>query len=217
MVLRCFDDIKLVEKTVAFGFLAVKMSWILNQKHIPTQEQSPTQKAVFHPIILFLTEKVGANVLAHWHTFHKKRYTKSTKHLNHQHLHALHNGITCLMRFPPQILLRGHGRIDSPSHERPPSPPGAAGPRNGGLARLPNAVVFCLGSRSPRPSHRQKPNGTKGRKIRRQFWCLKSQSIENCGHSKSSLDLMNIVVLRCLEVIELAEKAMSTTVAVQMI
>ena len=28
VVLRCFDDIELVERTVAFGFLAVKMSWI---------------------------------------------------------------------------------------------------------------------------------------------------------------------------------------------
>ena len=31
VVLRCFDDIELVERTVAFGFLAVKMSWTINQ------------------------------------------------------------------------------------------------------------------------------------------------------------------------------------------
>jgi len=30
VVLRCFDDIELVERIVAFGFLAVKMSWIIN-------------------------------------------------------------------------------------------------------------------------------------------------------------------------------------------
>ena len=50
MVLRCFDDIELVERTVAFGFLAVKMTWNFKPKHIPTQEQSPTQKSLFHPI-----------------------------------------------------------------------------------------------------------------------------------------------------------------------
>ena len=43
----CFDDIELVEKTVAFGFLAVKMSWIKNKTYTPTQEQSPTKSLYF--------------------------------------------------------------------------------------------------------------------------------------------------------------------------
>ena len=119
------------------------------------------------------------------------------------------------MRFPHQILLRGHGPFCY-VHPRSPSPEGAARPRNRGLARLPNAAVFCLRSRGPRPSRRQNPT-ERTEKTMRQFWCLKSQSFENCGYSISSMDLTNTAVLRCLEVIELAEKAMSTTVAVQMI
>ena len=114
------------------------------------------------------------------------------------------------MRFPHQILLRGHGQLH-PSHPRLPSPRGAAGPRNRGQTRLPSAAVFCLRSRQAAGKTQQ----NELRKTMRQIWCLKS--FENCGHSISSPDLMNSVVLRCLEVIELAEKAMSTTVAVQMI
>jgi len=69
--------------------------------------------------------------------------------------------------------------------------------------------VFCLKSRGPRQTQ------TKGRNFGENFGAS-SQSLENWGHS-TSVDLTNTVVLRRLEVIELAEKAMSTTVAVQMI
>ena len=64
--------------------------------------------------------------MAHWHTFHKKWYTKSTKHLNHQHLHALHNGIRRPHEVSPpissseatalEVILRMHGclRLEEP-------------------------------------------------------------------------------------------------------
>ena len=71
----------------------------------------------------------------------------------------------------------------------------------------------------PRPeaNPQAEPNGTNWEKVWENFGCLKSRSFGNFGHSISSMDLTNTVVLRCLEVIELAEKATSTTVAVQMI
>ena len=84
--------------------------------------------------------------------------------------------------FPTNILLWGRGYL-RPSHPRPPSPSGAAWPQSRGLWRLPRAAVCCLGSRSPRPSRRQNPN--EGRKFLRKFWCLKSRSLGNCGHSKT--------------------------------
>ena len=56
----------------------------------------------------------------------------------------------------PKILLRGCSCLCS-SHPRSPWPRGAARPRNRGLRRLPNAAVFCLRSRGPRPSRRQNP------------------------------------------------------------
>ena len=131
----------------SFYFILFLQSKLLRYR----QRHNPDQKELY-------TEQVGANVLAHWHTFHKKWYTKSTKHLNHQHLHALHNGIPRHHEVSlPDILLRGHGRIPSPPHARPPSPRGAVGPPNRGLLGLPSAAAFCLGSRSPRPSHRQNP------------------------------------------------------------
>ena len=83
----------------------------------------------------------------------------------------------------PNILLRGHDPI-CPPHPRPPSPPGAAGPRNRGLPRLPCAAVCCLGSRSPRPGRRQNPKERRGEKLWRKFGHLKSQSVGKCGHSK---------------------------------
>ena len=58
-------------------------------------------------------------------------------------------------------------------------------------------VQRCLasGSRGPMAQARQaEPNGTKGeKKTLREFWHLKSGSFGNCGHSKSSLDLRNIM------------------------
>ena len=91
----------------------------------------------------------------------------------------------------PPILVRGHGP-HCPAHPLSPWPRGAARPRNRGLRQLPRAAVCCLG--------------------RKKMWHLKSQSFGTCGHSKSSLDLRNIVVLRCLEDIELVEKTVACIV-----
>ena len=68
----------------------------------------------------------------------------------------------------------------------------------------PLSAARCSGvwPREPQPEAkpRAEPNGTKGRKIRRNvFWC----------HSISSLDLTNTVVLRCLEDIELVQKTVA--------
>ena len=70
--------------------------------------------------------------------------------------------------FLPNILLRGHNCFCS-LHPRLPSPPGAAGPRNRCLWRLPRAAVCCLRSRGPRQATgRTQPN--EGEEIRRKFW-----------------------------------------------
>ena len=86
-------------------------------------------------------------------------------------------------KFPTNILLRGHGHFCS-AHPRPPSPPGAARPRNRGLRRLPCAAVFRLRSRSPRPSHGQNPTEWRGENLWEIFGHLKSRSFGNFGHSK---------------------------------
>ena len=53
----------------------------------------------------------------------------------------------------------------------------------------------------------QNPNGTKGRKISEKILgTSRVKVLENCGTSKSSLDLRNIVVLRCPGDIELVQK-----------
>ena len=136
-----------------------------------------------------------------------------SKNLNHQHLHftfpSQRNPIPQEV-FPPQILLRGHGCLCS-VHPRPPRPPGAAPPRRRGLCGLPSAAVCSLGSpRTRGQAAGQNPNGTKGRKtLRKNLGTSKVKVLENCGHSKSSMDLRNIVCLRCLEDIELVEKTVA--------
>ena len=82
----------------------------------------------------------------------------------------------------PRILLRGHG-LYRPSHPRPRSPRGAAGPRNLGRCRLPNAAVFCLGSCGPRPSRRQNPTEGRRKTLRKVLVSQKSK-FWNFGHSK---------------------------------
>ena len=111
----------------------------------------------------------------------------------------------------PNILLRGHG-CTRPSHPRPPSPRGAAGPRNRGLRGLPRAAV-CLGSRSPRPSHRQNPTERRGEKFSENLGASKVEVLEIVATQKSSLNLRNIVVLKmfsgCFYDIELVEKTVA--------
>ena len=86
---------------------------------------------------------------------------------------------------------------------------------------LPSRAAKCSGvsPREPRPeaSHGQNPTERRGEKFWDNFGASRVKVFGNCGHSISSMDLTNTMALRCLEVIELAEKAMSTTVAVQMI
>ena len=121
-------------------------------------------------------------------------------------------------RFPPSNpASRGHGRR-SPAHPPLPWPRWAARRRKRGLAGLRSAAVWRLGSRRPRapkPAGRT-PTERKGRKIPRKFWHLKSGSFGNCGHSNSSLNLRNIVVLRCLEAIEFLEKTVAFAILVKM-
>ena len=75
-------------------------------------------------------------------------------------------------------------------HPRPPSPRGAAGPRNRGLCGLPCAAVFGLGSRSPRQAmgRTQRNEGEE-----------KSQSFGNLGHSEI---LPEIQEHCCFELVE---------------
>ena len=101
--------------------------------------------------------------------------------------------------FPTDILLRGHGPSRS-VHPRPPSPPGAAGPRNRCLRRLPSAAVCGLGSHGPRPSRRQNPTERRGENSEKIPGTSKVKVFGNCGHSIFSVDLTNTAVLRCLEV-----------------
>ena len=82
--------------------------------------------------------------------------------------------------------------------------------------RMRSAAACRLGSHA-RGKAAGKPNGTKGEKNSETMLVPQKSNFGNCGQSISSLDLTNTVVLRCLEVIELAEKAMSTAGAVQMI
>ena len=93
------------------------------------------------------------------------------------------------------IPLRGHSRI-CPLHPRPPSPPGAAGPRNRGLCGLPSAAVFRLGSRGPRPSHTQNPTERGGEKFWENFGASKVKVLEIVATQKPCLDLRNVVLLR---------------------
>ena len=139
-------------------------TWTINVVH---KQQHPTSVQMF------------------WHAFQKIMKTISTKNLNHRHLNSLPLTTESqgLKRFPHQILLRGHGWF-CPSHPRPPSPPGAAGPRNRGRCGLPSAAVFGLGTGGPEAKPRAEPNGTKGRKFGESCWCLKSRSFGNFGHSK---------------------------------
>ena len=75
----------------------------------------------------------------------------------------------------PWILVRGHGPL-RPANAQLPWPRGAAQPQKRGRSRLPNAAVFCLGSRDPRAKPQAEPNGTKERKTFRKFWHLKTWS-----------------------------------------
>ena len=64
----------------------------------------------------------------------------------------------------------------------------------------PFEAAQCSGvaPREPRPCGprpQAEPNGTKGRKTLRKIWHLKYRIFGNCGYSKTSLDLRNIVTL----------------------
>ncbi len=91
----------------------------------------------------------------------------------------------------PWILVRGHGHL-RPANAQLPWPRGAAQPQKRGRSRLPNAAVFCLGSRGSRAKPQAEPNGTKGRRTLRKFWHLKGWSFGNCGHSNCFLNSRNI-------------------------
>ena len=125
--------------------------------------------------------------LISWLTLFKSTKSEkiSTKNLNHRHLHSLPlttESHVSSWGYPTNILLRGHGpRSLNPP---PPSPRGAAGPRNRCLCGLPSAAVCCLGSGGPEAKPRAEPNGTKGRKFGESCWCLKSRSFGNFSHSK---------------------------------
>ena len=94
--------------------------------------------------------------------------------------------------FPTNILLRGHGHGGYPSHPRPPSPRGAARPRNRGLARLRCAAVCCLRSRSPREAtgRTQRNEGEKNSEK------SKVEVLEILATQKSCLNSENNAVLR---------------------
>ena len=150
----------------------------------------------------------GAHVLTD--TFHKKVKHKSTKTLNRINISSTSSRkdpIASRRFSPPNPSSRGYGRCCS-AHPPLPWPRWAARRRKRGRCRLRSAAVCRLGSRGPRapkPAGRT-PTERKGRKILRKFWHLKSGSFGTCGHSNSSLNLRNIVVLKCLEVIELLER-----------
>ena len=119
--------------------------------------------------------------------------------------------------FPTNILLRGHGCVGS-VHPRPPSPRGAAGPRNRGLAQLPSAAVFGLGSRGPRPSHGQNPAERRGEKIRRKFWAPQKSKFRKLWPLKNPPWTWGTMWFwGSFDDIELAEKAMWTRLAVKML
>ena len=84
----------------------------------------------------------------------------------------------------------------------------------------PCLAAKCSGVLPQEPRPEAKPQAEPNRTNWEKLWVNFDASrvkVCFCGHSISSMDLTNTAVLRCLEVIELAEKAMSTTVAVQMI
>ena len=90
----------------------------------------------------------------------------------------------CCYRFPGhdsmvERLLEAKAAVDAqgPSHPPPPSPRGEARPQNRSHPRMRSAAACRLGSHA-RGKAAGKPNGTKGRKTLRQFWCLKSRILE---------------------------------------
>ena len=106
-----------------------------------------------------------------WHAFQKIVKTISTKNLNHQHLHALHNGIPRPHEVSPPIssfeataviVLRIHGRLRLEK------------PLDHGIAASASCQVqrcFASGAAAPRPSHRQKPKQNEGEKnLWEKFW-----------------------------------------------
>ena len=162
-------------------------------KHILQLRSKVRPKSLY--FILFLQSKLGCTV---GNDTNRKCWCKclgTLAHFSYEVIHKihetpepstfrpLHNGIPCPKRFPPNILLRGHGRLCS-VHPRPPSPRGAAGPRNRGGWGLPSAAVWSLGSRGPSSSHWQNPTERGGEKFSENFGHLKNQSFGNCGHSK---------------------------------
>ena len=91
--------------------------------------------------------------------------------VNHQHLHALHNGIPRHHEVSPPIssfeataiyVLRIHGRLRLEE------------PLCHGIVAFPGCQMqrcCASGAAAPRPSHGQNPNRTKGRRIsERNFW-----------------------------------------------
>ena len=151
-------------------------------------------------------------ILVHHQNFAKKQFP--LKHLNHksnQHfIHFLTWRSHCLKRFPPKSFVRGHGHVCSP-HPRPPWPRWAAGGPKRGPSQLRSAAVSCLGKprpQGPKPAGRTQRNGL-GEKPLREFWVSQKISkvkvLEIVDTQNSSLKL-NIVVLRCLEAIELLNK-----------
>lgn len=92
--------------------------------------------------------------------------------------------------------VRGHGHICFSPHPWQPWPRGAVGQPRRGRSLLPDAAACNLKSHGPRPRRKQnpaEPSGTRGSR----FWKVWSL--------KLPLSLRNIVVLRCLEVIQLVE------------
>ena len=136
--------------------------------------------------------------LISWLTLFKSTKSEkiSTKNLNHRHLHSLPlttESHVSSWGYPTNILLRGHGRYCS-SHPRPPSPPGAAGPRNRCLCGLPRAAVCCLGS--PRPSHGQNPTERREKNSEKILGTSKVKDLEILASQKSSLNFRKNVLLR---------------------
>ena len=115
--------------------------------------------------------------------------------------------------FPPQILLRGHGAHCS-VHPRPPSPRGAAGPWNRGRSRLPNAAVFCLRSRGQAAGRTQQNEGEKNSET---ILVPQKSKFGNCCHSNSPWIWRKLWIWDVSKTSSWLKKAVSTTVAVQMI
>ena len=155
----------------------------------------------------FLADSLHKN----WKHYLLGSYQKTLTIMNHQHLHALHNGIPCVMRFPSPIssseatapfvlCIHGHGRLRKETLDH-----GIVA-----FAGCHEQRCFASGA-AARGQATGRTQRNEGEKIRRNLGRLKSRSFGNCGHSKS------LWFWRCFDDIELAEKAMWTRLAVKML